>query len=144
MVTKDMNFESLNRKEPEGLNKHGNPFRVLVVDDSSTMRKIVSQQLRAEAYEVCAEAENGQEAVQKYREADPDVVTMDINMPVMDGIEALAAIMEIDPKARVVMLTSEGQKQMVLNAITIGAKGYVVKPPKKAAVCEKVRQALGA
>ena len=132
----------LNQKKPEGLNKFDKSYRVLVVDDSATMRKIISQQLKSEAYEVCGEAADGEEAFQLYKELEPDVVTLDINMPVVDGIAALKNILDYDKAAKVVMLTSEGQKQIVVDAITMGAKGYVVKPPNKAKVCAKVKRVL--
>lgn len=138
----DTIMEGFNKKEPEGLNKFEQPYRVLVVDDSTTMRKIVGQILKSEAYEVCGEASNGEEAIELYKELDPDVVTLDITMPIMDGIEALKTILEYDKKAKVVMLTSEGQKQIVVNAISLGAKNYIVKPPNKANVCAKVKNAL--
>jgi two-component system, chemotaxis family, chemotaxis protein CheY len=143
MVRKDDLLTSINRKRPEGLDKFDKPYRVLVVDDSTTMRKIIAQQLKSEAYEVCGEGSNGQEGLDRYKELGPDVVTMDINMPVMDGLESLKAILAYDANARIVMLTSEGQKDIVLSAITAGAKGYVVKPPNKASLCERVRTALG-
>jgi two-component system, chemotaxis family, chemotaxis protein CheY len=143
MVRKDDLLTSINRKRPDGLNKLDKPYRVLIVDDSTTMRKIIGQQLKSEAYEVCGEGSNGQEGVDLYKELGPDVVTMDINMPVMDGLEALKAILVYDANARIVMLTSEGQKDIVLTALTAGAKGYVVKPPNKASLCERVRTALG-
>ena len=132
------------QKRPDGLDKLDKPYRVLVVDDSSTMRKIVIQHLRSEAYEICAEAATGQEAVERYKELSPNVVTLDINMPVMDGFGALTAILQYDRNARVVMLTSEGEKTAVLQAIGAGAKGYVVKPPVRAKLCEAVKRALQA
>lgn len=134
--------EVLNRKRPEGLNRNNQPYRVLVVDDSSTMRRIIGQQLKAEAYEICGEAENGADGLQLYKELSPDVVTLDINMPVMDGLETLKRMLIYDKNAKIVMLTSEGQKQIVVECIAKGAKDYIVKPPNKAKVCEKVKKAL--
>ncbi len=115
---------------------------MLVVDDSATMRKIIGQQLKSEAYEVCGEAADGEEAFQLYKELEPDVVTLDINMPVVDGMAALKSILDYNREARVVMLTSEGQKQTVVESISMGAKGYIVKPPNKAKVCAKVKSVL--
>jgi two-component system chemotaxis response regulator CheY len=142
MRAKDNIMESLNKKRPEGLNKLDQSYKVLVVDDSSTMRRIIIQQLKSEAYEICGEASNGEEALQLYKEKDPDIVTLDINMPIMDGIEALKRILEYNKNARIVMLTSEGQKETVIDAISLGAKGYIVKPPNKVKVCESVKKAL--
>jgi len=132
----------LNQKKPDGLNKFDKPYRVLVVDDSATMRRIISQQLKSEAYDICGEAADGEEAFQMYKELEPDVVTMDINMPVVDGVEALKKILDWDKGAKILMLTSEGQKQTVVDAVSKGAKGYIVKPPNKAKVCNKVKSVL--
>lgn len=135
-------MEVINRKKPEGLNKLDQAYRVLVVDDSATMRKIVGQQLKSEAYEIVGEAANGADALELYKEKVPDVVTLDINMPVMSGIEALQKILEWDKEANVIMLTSEGQKETVIEAVSMGAKGYIVKPPNKMKVCAAVQKAL--
>ncbi len=135
-------ISALNHKKPEGLNKLDEPYRLLVVDDSATMRKIIRQQLMSEAYEICGEASNGKEAIELYKEMEPDVVTLDINMPEMDGLEALKRIIEWDKDARVVMVTADGQKQIVIDAISFGAKGYIVKPPHKSKVCEKIKKTL--
>ena len=132
----------INSKKPLGMSRFDKPYRVLVADDSTTMRKIVSQQLRAEMFEICGEASNGQEALELYKELDPDAVTLDINMPIMDGIMALQGILNHDNKACVIMLSSEGQRQIVIDAIRMGAKGYIVKPPNKEKVCNKVKKAL--
>jgi two-component system chemotaxis response regulator CheY len=142
MKSRDDLMYTMNRKAPDGINKLDQPYRVMVVDDSATMRKIISQQLKSEAYEICGEAENGEEAFQLYQELEPDVVTLDINMPMVSGLEALQKILKWDRHAKVIMLTSEGQKQTVVEAISLGAKGYIVKPPKKANVCEKVKAVL--
>lgn len=135
---------AINYRKPDGLNPDGQPYKVLVVDDSATMRKIVAQQLRSEAYEICAEASNGEEAVTLYKEHEPDLVTLDINMPNVDGLEALQRILAWDKQARILMLTSEGQRDTVVEAISRGAKGYIVKPPNKAKVCENAGKALRA
>ena len=142
MKARDDLMYNLNRKTPDGINKLDQPYRVMVVDDSATMRRIIIQQLKSEAYEICGEAANGEEAFQLYKELEPDVVTLDINMPIVDGIAALQKILEWDKNAKIIMLTSEGQKQTVVDAISMGAKGYIVKPPNKANVCEKVKTVL--
>ena len=94
---------------------------------------------RENGYEVVDEAVNGQEAVKKYKEHSPDLVTMDITMPKMDGIEATKAIIDINPDANVVVCSAMGQKPMVLEAIEAGAKDFIVKPIKP----EKVKETLG-
>lgn len=108
MRAKDDILNALNHKKPDGINKLDQPYRILVVDDSATMRKIIGQQLKSEAYEICGEASNGKQAIELYKEMQPDVVTLDINMPEMDGMEALKRILECDRNARVVMLTADG------------------------------------
>ena len=138
----DMITEIINVKEPKGKNKDGEPYRVLMVDDSSTVRRLGAQMLRTEMFEICGEAADGYEAFQMYKELKPDVVTMDVNMPVMTGIESLRQILAHDPKARVVMVTSEGHRDMVIEAMKIGAKGYVVKPFKKDPFCEQLKLAI--
>jgi two-component system, chemotaxis family, chemotaxis protein CheY len=134
--------QSINQKKPEGLNKFDKPYRALVVDDSTTMRRIVGQQLRSEAYDICGEAADGAQALELYKEFEPDIVTLDINMPNVSGLEALKSILSWDKNAKIVMLTSEGQKETVLEAISNGAKGYVVKPPNKTKLCTAVKKAL--
>lgn len=141
---KDDMVEVLNRRDPDGVNSGGRAFRVLVVDDSTVMRKIITQHLKSQAYEICGEASNGQEAIQMYKDLDPDVVTLDINMPIVDGNEALKHILAYDKDARVVMLTSEGQKETVVEAMAAGAKGFIVKPPDKKTVCDRVKEAIEA
>lgn len=142
MKMRDDIASATNKKPAEGLRPSGTPYRILVADDSTTMRKIVGQHLKSEAYEICGEAANGQDAIELYKELEPDAVTLDINMPIASGIEALKAILAFDKDARIVMLTSEGQKATVIDALKIGARGYIVKPPNKAIVCEKIRQAI--
>ncbi len=134
--------EIINVKEPRGKNKNGESYRVLMVDDSSTVRKLGAQMLRSEMFEICGEAADGYQAFQAYKELKPDVVTMDVNMPVMNGIEALRQILAYDKNAKVVMVTSEGHRDMVLEAVKLGAKGYVVKPFRKDPFCEQLKLAI--
>lgn len=104
---------------------------VLVVDDAAFMRVTIKNMLVKNGYEVVGEAENGKVAINKYHELNPDIVTMDITMPEMDGLEALKTIMQIDPNANVIMLTAMGQQGMVKEAVVSGAKGFIVKPFKE-------------
>ena len=142
MKARDDLMTVINSKKPEGMRSSESAFRILVADDSTTMRKIVGQHLKSEMYEICGEAANGQEAVELFKELSPDAVTLDINMPIMDGIAALKEILAYDKDARIVMVTSEGQRESVIDAIKMGARGYIVKPPNKAIVCEKVKFAI--
>jgi two-component system, chemotaxis family, chemotaxis protein CheY len=117
------------------------PLHIVVVDDSAiTVRKLCTM-LESLGYGIAATAESGRAAVQAYREVRPDVVTMDITMPEMDGIEATRAIMGEFPDARIVMVTSHGQEKMVLDALKAGAKGYVIKPFQEEKVYEAIQKA---
>lgn len=102
--------------------------KVLVVDDAIFMRMTIKKMLENSNYEVIGEAANGAIAVELYKQLQPDIVTMDITMPEMTGIEALKVIKVMNPKASVVMLTALGQEGMVKEAIINGAKNYLVKP----------------
>lgn len=102
--------------------------KVLIVDDTIFMRISIRKILEKNGYEVAGEAENGAEAIEKYRLLKPDIVTMDITMPDMDGIEALKQIIKSDPNAKIVMVTALGQESHVREAIMFGAKSFVVKP----------------
>ena len=102
--------------------------RVLIVDDASFMRMSIKTMLEKGGFEVAGEACNGLEALTKYKELKPDIVTMDITMPEMDGIEALMMIMQYDPKAKVVMVSAMGQETLVKKSIINGAKTFIVKP----------------
>ena len=117
--------------------------RVLVVDDAAFMRMMVKDILSKNGYEVVGEAENGMKAVEKFNELRPDLVTMDITMPEMDGISAVKAIKKIDPKAKIVMCSAMGQQAMVIEAIQAGARDFIVKPFQPDRVLEAVRKAVG-
>lgn len=112
---------------------------VLIVDDAAFMRLTIRNMLEKNGYAVVGEAENGQIAIHKYHELKPDIVTMDITMPEVDGLTALKAIRRIDPAAWIVMMTAMGQQGMVKDAVIAGAKGFIVKPFKE----ETVLSALG-
>ncbi|HHT85481.1 MAG: response regulator [Bacillota bacterium] len=116
--------------------------KILVADDAMFMRNRTSKLLTANGYEV-VQASNGEEAVKRYFEEKPDVVLMDITMPVLDGIEALKQMKAGDPDARVVMVTAMGQKSMVLEAIKAGAKDFVIKPFDPDRLLEAVKKQCG-
>lgn len=102
--------------------------KVLVVDDAAFMRMKLKDILEKNEYTVVAEAENGAEAIEKFKAESPDIVTMDITMPEMDGVEALKEIKAIDASAKVVMCSAMGQQSMVMDAIRAGAMDFIVKP----------------
>lgn len=116
--------------------------RILVVDDAAFMRVLLKNILKSGGHEVVGEAENGIEALEKYEELKPDLVTMDIVMPHLDGIETTRSIIKIDPKARIVMCTAVGQQAKVLEAIKAGARGYIVKPFQADKVLEEIEKVL--
>ncbi|MFN0148932.1 MAG: response regulator [Dehalococcoidia bacterium] len=100
---------------------------ILVVDDAAFMRMRMSKILGEAGYEV-VQAENGLDAIEKYKASRPDAVLMDITMPEMDGLTALKEIRALDPTARIAMVTALGQQQIVLDAVKSGAKDFLVKP----------------
>jgi len=104
--------------------------RVLVVDDAAFMRMMIKNILIEGGYEIVGEAENGKEAIDAFKELRPDLVTMDITMPEMDGIDAVKGILEIDKNAKIIMCSAMGQQAMVIDAIQAGARDFVVKPFK--------------
>ena len=115
---------------------------VLIVDDAAFMRMMIKDILEKNGYVVVGEAENGQEAVEKYKELEPNLVTMDITMPEMDGIQSLKEIKAIDPNSIVIMCSAMGQQAMVIDAIQAGAKDFIVKPFQADRVMEAVTKAL--
>ena len=116
--------------------------RVLVVDDAIFMRMMVKDILEKNGFEVAGEASNGIEAVKAYQELKPDITTMDITMPEMNGIDATRLIRKIDPNARIVMCSAMGQQAMVMEAIQAGAKDFVVKPFQSDRVLDALNKAL--
>ncbi|HEU4976382.1 MAG TPA: response regulator [Baekduia sp.] len=117
--------------------------RVLVVDDAAFMRKMVTDALSGGGHEIVGEAGNGDEAVARYQELRPDVMTLDITMPEKDGLTALKEIMAADPGAKVVMCSALGQESKVLESIKSGAKDFVVKPFQADRVLAAIDKALG-
>ena len=117
--------------------------KVLIVDDASFMRMMIKDILQKNGFEVIGEAANGIEAVNLYKKEKPDVVTMDITMPDMDGIEAVKEIRAFDPNAKVIMCSAMGQQSMVMDAIKSGAKDFIVKPFQADRVLEAIRKVVG-
>jgi len=105
--------------------------RILVVDDAVFMRLSIKSMLAKHDFDVVGEAENGIKAIEMYKILKPDIVTMDITMPIMEGIEALEEIITFDPKANVIIVSALGQETKVKQAIILGAKGFIVKPFKE-------------
>lgn len=103
-------------------------MKVLIVDDAAFMRMVLRKIVEDAGHEVVGEAANGEQAVQEWRRCKPDVVTMDLTMPIMDGIAATKKIREMDPKAKILVTSAMGQTVMVKDAIHSGAYDFVVKP----------------
>lgn len=114
--------------------------RILIVDDALFMRGVLKKILEEHGYEVVGEGKNGVEAIEKYNALKPDLVTLDITMPDMTGLDALKAIRAIDNKAKVIMCSAMGQSSMVLEAIRNGAMDFIVKPFQAATVMEALRR----
>ena len=116
--------------------------RILICDDAIFMRTMIADILTGAGYEVAGEAESGLQAVERYKSVKPDLVTMDIVMPDMGGIDAVRAIVAADPNARILMCSAMGQQALVVEAIQAGAKDFVVKPFQPARVLEAVQRVL--
>lgn len=120
--------------------------KILVVDDALFMRKMLGDILKREGYEVCGEAENGREAVEKYQSLTPDLVTMDIVMPKMEELDGIGAVREIvskDPNAKIIMVSAMGQHALVVEAIQAGARDFIIKPFQPSRVVEAIKRVLG-
>jgi len=118
--------------------------RVLIVDDAVVMRMMIKGILSKNGYEIVGEAQNGVEAVEKYRSLNPDLVTMDMVMPEMDGISAVKEIVADHPDARIIMCTSMGQQALVVEAIQAGAKSFITKPFQPPKILETIQKVLAA
>lgn len=116
--------------------------KILIVDDAAFMRMMIKNILVKNGFEVVGEAENGKQAVGMYSETMPDLVTMDITMPDMDGLEAVKAIRSTDPSAVIIMCSAMGQQSMVMDAIQAGAKDFIVKPFQQERLLQAVERAL--
>jgi len=114
--------------------------KVLIVDDAAFMRAAIKTILERNGFEVVGEAENGAIGVRKYQELRPDIVTMDITMPEMTGLEALKHIRSFDPDAKVIMISAMGQEHLVKEAILSGAKSFIVKPFKEEHVVQTLKK----
>ncbi|OUM98785.1 MAG: two-component system response regulator [Paenibacillaceae bacterium ZCTH02-B3] len=117
--------------------------RILIVDDAAFMRMMIRDILTKNGYEVVGEAQDGIQAIERYKELQPDLVTMDITMPEMDGITALKEIRKVDANAKVIMCSAMGQQAMVIDAIQAGAKDFIVKPFQADRVIEAIKKTIG-
>jgi len=118
--------------------------KILVVDDAQFMRMMMKNILSGAGYDIVGEGENGVQAIEKYKDLKPDLVVMDMIMPEMGGIDAVREIVKLDPGARVLMCSAMGQQALVVEAIQVGARDFIVKPFQPAGVLEAVAKALQA
>lgn len=116
--------------------------RILVVDDSAFMRAYIKKALTSRGCQICGEAGDVVSAVSKYMQFMPDLVTMDLTMPYASGIDGVKALRSIDPAANIIMVSSIGQKQLIMEAIQAGAKDYIIKPFKVADLIQAVEKSL--
>ncbi|HLQ98166.1 MAG TPA: response regulator [Candidatus Dormibacteraeota bacterium] len=112
--------------------------RILIVDDSELMRKKLAFIFEQENHEIVGQAENGLEAIKLFKDKKPDLITMDLTMPVMDGIEAIKEIIQIDPLATIVVCSAMGQQKIIVKAIKEGAKDFIIKPFHEELVIETI------
>ena len=117
--------------------------KILIVDDAAFMRMTLREILIKAGYEIAGEAETGEEAVEKYKQLKPDLVTMDMVMLGEGGIKAVKNIIAQDSKARVLMVSAMGQQALIVESIQAGAKGFVIKPFKPAEVAAEVKRIIG-
>lgn len=116
--------------------------RVLIVDDAVFMRRMIADILKQGGYEIAGEATNGKESIEQYKKVKPDIVTMDIIMPEMSGIDAVREIVKFDKNANILIVSAMGQQQLVVEAIQAGAKDFVVKPFESSRVLGAVERLL--
>lgn len=116
--------------------------KVLIVDDSRTSRKMLRNLLEAAGHTIVDEAVNGQEGVKKYQALKPDLVTMDITMPIVDGVEAMKMIMALNRDAKVVMITAAGQKNKIIDCLKEGASEFITKPFDSKEVLETIEKVI--
>jgi two-component system, chemotaxis family, chemotaxis protein CheY len=115
---------------------------VLVVDDSKFMRSIIIEILKRNNIEIAGEASNGKEAILKYKETKPGVVTMDLTMREMTGIDAVKEIIKIDPKAQIIVCSAMGQQEIIKEALKAGARGFVIKPFDEEDLVKEINKVL--
>ncbi|MDQ7095660.1 response regulator [Desulfosporosinus sp. PR] len=122
------------------MRKENNGMRILVVDDSLFMRKIIRVVVEKAGHQVIGEASNGQEAICQYKDLKPELVIMDITMPIVSGLESLKEILRLNPDANVLMCSAMGQEAYIKESIKNGAKGFVIKPINEMLLLEEIER----
>lgn len=115
---------------------------ILIVDDLAFVRMMIKDILIKYGFTICGEASNGVEAIKKYNELKPDVVLLDITMPVMNGLETLQRIILMDPHAKIIMCSALGQQKLIISAIQSGAKDFIVKPFKEERLISALKKVI--
>lgn len=119
------------------------PIKIILVDDLSFMRDVIKNMVEKEDIIIIGEAGNGEEAVKLYTKLSPDVVLMDITMPVMDGLESLRQIKEYDPRAKVIMCSALGQQRYIIKSIQLGARDFIIKPFQPERIISAITKTAG-
>ncbi|WP_270566390.1 response regulator [Clostridium beijerinckii] len=119
-----------------------NKYKILVVDDSPMVHALMKRALENNEFTICGSAKNGKDGVEKYKELSPDIITMDITMPIMDGLEASKEIMSINPKAKIVMLSAMGDEEIIETAKEIGINYFLKKPFNQEELLDVVKKIL--
>ena len=117
--------------------------KILIVDDAIFMRIMLRDMLEKNGFEVIGEAADGFEAIDKYKALNPDIVTMDVTMPQLNGIDALKEIIKYDASAKIIMCSAMGQQLMVMDSIKAGAKDFIVKPFERDRVIGALQKLIG-
>lgn len=117
--------------------------KILIVDDTTFMREMLKNALDPEKYQIIGEALNGEQAVEQFKEKNPDLVILDINMPKKNGIDTLSDIMEANPKANVIMCSDQKYDNMIMMALKKGAKDFIIKPFTASDVLKAVEKVFG-
>jgi two-component system chemotaxis response regulator CheY len=125
-------------KPPAGQKADGTKYKVLIVDDSMFIAKQLGQILQSEGFEIAGTAADGAKGVEQFQALQPDLVTMDITMPVMDGVTALEKILAIDKEAKIIMVSALGKEDVVKKCLLMGAKSFIIKPLDRTKVLERV------
>jgi two-component system chemotaxis response regulator CheY len=126
-----------------GLKPDGTPIKVMSVDDSPITRKMIKKALEPEGFNIIGEAGNGKDAVELYSKITPDVITMDVTMPIMDGLDAAYAIKQINPEQRIIMLSAMGDEDLINNAKSRGINHFCSKPFKPEEMINTVLKVMG-
>jgi len=126
-----------------GLKADGTPIRVMSVDDSPITRKMIRKALEPEGFQVVGEGGNGREALDLYAKLQPDIITMDVTMPIMDGLDAAGAIKKINPAQRIIMLSAMGDADIIADAKSRGINHFCNKPFKPEEMIVKVLEVMG-